>query len=76
MALAEQLKEIAASLYLKPATVEELMERDFMKGISEYGAHTLVNICFSKGWLTCKNGVYSTKKKFALSKAMREYELN
>lgn len=76
MALQDQLKEIAASVYIKPATVEELMEREFMKGKSEWGVHTLVNICFQKGWLYCKKGVYHTHKKFALRDVMSEYELD
>lgn len=55
--------EIAASLWIKPATLEELCKRDFLNGKSEYGIFTLVNHGKSKGWIYEKNDVYYTFKK-------------
>ena len=71
----ELQKEIAASLYMKPATLAELMSRDFLKNRSEEGVDRLLMAMENKNWIFCKSEVYHTRPKFAKSKEMKEYEL-
>jgi len=74
--LSDIKKDIAASLYMKPATMEELMERDFLHNRSEYGVSILLGIMVRDGWLFEKGETYYTYKKFALSPGMSDYELD
>ena len=69
-------KDIAASLYMKPATMEELMERDFLHNRSEYGISVLLSLMVNEGLLFEKGETYHTYKKFALSSEMIDYELD
>ena len=71
----ELKKDIAASLYLKSATFEELMERDFLHNRSEYGVEICLNQMEKAGWIYVRGEKFHTYKKFALSKEMDEYEL-
>ena len=68
-------KDIAASLYMKPATFEELMDRDFLHNRSEYGIDSLLMQMEKDGWIFMRGEKYHTYKKFALSREMDEYEL-
>lgn len=54
--------EIAASLWIKPATLEELCQRDFLSGKAEYGVFRLLNMGREKGWIYQRNEVYYTYK--------------
>lgn len=54
--------EIAASLWIKPATLEELCKRDFLSGMAIYGVNTLVNIAISKGLIYEKSGILKCYK--------------
>lgn len=69
------LKEMAASIYMKPCTFDELRKRDFMRGKSEYGVNVLTNMLLQKDWCYMKKDVFYTRKKFAEGKEMSEYGL-
>lgn len=57
--------DIAASLWIKPATFEELYARkiESLKNSSEYMFDRLVKIAESKGWIYLKGETYYTYKK-------------
>lgn len=46
-----QLMEIAASLWIKPGTFDELRSRDFMKMQAEYNIWLMVNMCKRRNWI-------------------------
>ena len=69
-------KDIAASLYMKPATMNELFKRDFLQNRSEYGVSILLDIMVKDGWLFERGETFHTYKEFALSSEMSEYELD
>ena len=73
--LKELKRDIAASLYMKPATFEELMERDFLHNRSEYGISIMLQQMENARWIYIRWDRYHTYKKFALSTEMAEYEL-
>ncbi len=74
--LTELKKDIAASLYMTPATFEELMERDFLHNRSEFGISMMLQQMENAGWIFMKKEVYHTYKKSALSGEMDDYELH
>jgi hypothetical protein len=74
--LEELQKDIAASLYMKPGTLAELMSRDFLKNTSEEGLDRLLDIMEKKNWVFSRGEVFHTRAEFALSKEMSEYELS
>lgn len=61
--LIEIQMDIAASLWLKPATFKELMERDFMINRSEYGIQIMLEIMDKKDWIYEKSNKYYTYQK-------------
>lgn len=69
------LNDIAASLYMKPGTFDDLASRKFMKGKSNHGIITLLRILITKKACYKKDEKYYTYKKYALSDRMKEYEL-
>ena len=74
--LRELRKDIAASLYMKPASFEELMERDFLKNRAEFGISLMLNQMEKDQWIYMRGEVYHTYKKFAESDEMSDYELH
>lgn len=68
-------KDIAASLFIKPGTLEELLERDFLENRSEYGINILLKIMEDKEWIYRRGETYYTYAKFARSSKMSDYEL-
>lgn len=74
--LSDIQKDIAASLYIKPTSLEELKKREFLKGMSEFGILTLLQMMQNKAWIYFKANKYYTYKSFAISKQMSEYELH
>ena len=74
--LRELKKDIAASLYMKPATFEELMERDFLHNRSEFGVSFMLEQMEKDKWIFMRGNKYHTYKKFALSSEMSDYELD
>ena len=74
--LRELKKDIAASLYMKPATFEELMERDFLHNRSEFGVSFMLEQMEKDKWIFMRGNKYHTSKKFALSSEMSDYELD
>ena len=76
LSLTDIKKDIAASLYMMPGTMEELMERDFLHNTSEYGVSLLLSFMLKDGWIYEKGETFHTYKKFALSSEMSDYELD
>lgn len=74
--LKEIKKDIAASLYLKPASLEELLEREFLHNRSEWGISVLIDQMIKDEWIYERNDKYHTYKKFAESEEMNDYELH
>lgn len=73
--LRELKKDIAASLYMEPATFEELVQREFLINRAEFGISLLLNQMEIDKWIYMRGEVYHTYKKFAESPEMSEYEL-
>lgn len=55
--------DLAASLWTKPGTFEELKERDFLRGISEYSLDRLLRWCETDRLIYEKKGKYYCFKK-------------
>jgi len=72
--LVELKKDIAASLYIKPTNYNELIERDFLKNISEYGIDVLLRDLLADNWCYQKGETYYTYKK-AVEDNLEEYDL-
>jgi len=71
----ELQKDIAASLYLEPATLDELSKRDFLSNIADFNVDRLLSVLEYKGWLFIdKQDRYHTYKKIA-KKVLKEYNL-
>lgn len=75
LTISEILRDTAASLYLKAATAEELLERDFMKGRNLQGTYLILDVLEQKGWAYQKGEVYHIYKWVAKLPQMSEYEL-
>lgn len=61
--LTDQMMDIAASFWCQPGTIDDLIKRDFMKGVSQYGAYQLVSLTLRRGWIMeRKDEVYHCKK--------------
>jgi hypothetical protein len=72
-----QLKmDIAASLYIIPATIDELLTRDFLINKSRYGIELMLQQMEKDSWIFFKKEKYYTYKKFALSPRMSGYDLH
>jgi hypothetical protein len=73
-----QLKElkydIAASLYIKPCTEDELITRDFLKQRSPYGLGILIRMLEQEGAIYYKDSTICVFKKWA-KKNLIGYEL-
>ena len=69
-------KDIAASLFIKPATLKELLKRDFLKNKSAYGIEILLQQMETDKQIYFKGDKYSTYKKYAQSDKMKEYDLD
>ena len=72
-------EQIAASLYIKPASLSELAKRDFLSRISEENIDRMLQQMENDKWIFFRNRageeIFHTYKEFALSHRMREYEL-
>ena len=68
-------KDIAASLYMAPATLDELCERDFLEYIADFNVDRILMKLENKGWIFVnREGKYQTYKKVA-SRELSEHEL-
>lgn len=70
----EQFKDIAASLWMKPATIEELAERDFLKFRSIIGVSNMIVAMVKLGWIYERGDRLFTYKK-TVSEHLSDYEL-
>lgn len=68
--------EIAASLWIIPATFRELCERDFLNNIEEYGVWTYICICKRRGWVYEKGDKFYTYKSAIPILNKEGFELN
>lgn len=61
----EMTMDVAASLWIKPATFEDLYARDIesLKYLSEYAFDRILKSARSKGWIYEKNKKYYCYKK-------------
>ena len=59
----EIFKDIAASLWIMPATIEELSERDFLKFRSVIGVSNIIVAMVNLGWIYERGGKFFTYKK-------------
>ena len=75
MNVKEFKKNIAASLYILPGSLNELMTREFLKNISSFGVDQLLHQMEKDEWIYYRYEKYYTYKKFATSTEMAEYEL-
>lgn len=68
-------RDIAASLFMEPATLEELRTRDFLRHYSEESVDRMLMRMESKGWIFINpQGRYQTYKKIAATE-LADYEL-
>lgn len=58
MAIIEKVMDIAASLHLSPATLDELKQRDFLKNTSGYGIERMLQIGENRKWIYCQHDRY------------------
>jgi hypothetical protein len=71
----KQLEEhIMVSLFISPATLQELMQRDFLKNRADFMVDRILMRLEGKGYVFFRGGKYHTYKKIAKTK-LREYEL-
>lgn len=72
-----QLKrDIAVSLFFAPASLDELMTRDFLKTISQYGVDRLLLQLENDGDVYFRHKKYHAYKKIKDSSKYSEYELD
>jgi len=57
--------DIATSLFLRPCTLKELLDRDFLKSKSEYGISIILNMLEKDGAVYWKGETIHTKKNWA-----------
>lgn len=70
-----QMEMIAVSLYLSPATLDELMTRDFMRNRADYMIDRLLQRLEVKGWIwQDRHGRYHTYRAVA-KKELASYDL-
>ena len=75
-AIGELQDKIAASLWMKPATLEDLMKREFLHNIADFQIdRQLFFMERDKKVYMKRGGKYYTYKKFALELNRRGYEL-
>ena len=70
----ELFKNIAASLWVSPATIEELSGRDFLKFRSEIGVSNLLHAMVNLGWIYQRGERFFTYKQTVI-KNLSEYEI-
>ncbi len=73
-AISESKKDIAASLFSRPCTLEELIKRDFLEDESSFKITMLVKTMFQSGWLYQRGEIYHTYTS-TVRKHLKEYEL-
>lgn len=60
----DKMWDILASLYYGKCTFQELCERDFLKGICEYGVDTFLRLLLKRGLVReSSKGVWSATKE-------------
>lgn len=69
-------QEIAASLWMLPATLEELKTREFLSHMDEYSVWTVLNMAIKRNWVYSKGDVYHCYKSAAIELNKDGYELN
>lgn len=72
--LTEQFKDIAASLWMEPATVEDLTKRDFLQFRSVIGVSNVTHAMVNLGWLYERGDKLFTYKKTVIDH-LSEYEI-
>ena len=71
----QEIKErVAASIYILPCTLDDLLQRDFLKGYSEYSVDRILQMLENDKWVYQRGEVYHTYKKIAENE-LSEYEL-
>lgn len=68
-------KDIAASLFLAPCDIDELLKRDFLRNKSRYGVDILISILEKDGAIFYKGEILCIRKKWA-KKNLEEYDLD
>lgn len=71
----EKIDEICASLWMKPASSEQLKEREFLKTTSLYGIELLLQMAENKNLIYCKGEKYYCFKKTAKELNIKGFEL-
>lgn len=74
MRLTELYEQVAVSLWLLPATLEELTGRDFLANRSEETIDRILFYLENKGWIYRQGDIYHTYKATA-DRLKEEYEL-
>ncbi|MCP4493171.1 MAG: hypothetical protein GY820_38605 [Gammaproteobacteria bacterium] len=79
MSIGRQIQElheqIAASLYVIPATLDELMERDFLHNTADFMIDQQLSILLRRKWIyQTADEKYHTYKK-TVEKELSEYDL-
>ncbi len=67
---------VAASLWVKPADLTELMKRDFLNGFSEYSVFQLIALAKRRGYVYEKTDTCYTYKKALDALNRKGYELD
>ena len=68
-------QDIAVSLFYKSATIDELMERDFLKTTSRYGVDRMLHQLEKDDIVYYRWDKYHTYKKIRTMSSYSEYEL-
>jgi len=75
MSILDLQKNIVASLFIIPCTLDELCGRDFLKNYNEMGVDRILMSMEKKKMIFLKGNKYYAYKKYALSREMSEYDL-
>jgi hypothetical protein len=70
----QQLEQIAVSLFIKPATLEELMKRDFLANIADFNVDRALAHLEQNGWIYRRGQKFFTYTDVARNE-LAEYEL-
>ena len=73
--LIELQKDICASLWIQPATLDELLDRDFLHNRSPEGIDRMLFQMENKGWVYTRGEKFNTYRKTVLTE-LSEYGLD
>lgn len=68
-------KDIVASLFTIPCSLDELCKREFLKTYSKIGIDRILMSMENKKMIFFRGNKYYAYKKYALSREMSEYDL-